>query len=191
MRRILKRFLTRDSRGRTLASNTERLRDDGNGNLHYSHYQTATWCTGCQRPVTDLNELRGRCEFCRSRNLCSQCGEVRCQACARRLCGFCRRGFAGSTPTTVCPICLIRLHRRQAFQDRLLLQQAAFGRRRLVQSEWARLQALRLQAERLRVTGHLQAARLRLNGQMAMMREMNRLRLALANMGRHGGRHLR
>jgi len=183
MRKILKRFLTRDRAGRTLSNETERLTDTGNGVLNLTTSRTATYCPGCRRPVSDVNDHRGRCDYCRSRSLCVQC-EVRCQACSRRLCGYCRRGFAGQAPVTVCPTCLVHLRRRQAFQDRLILQRAAYDRRMIRQRETARLQGLQLQAARFRTMAQLQASRLRIQAQMAMISEINRLRLALAKVRR-------
>ncbi len=167
MRHILRRTVTRDRRGRILDTNVERLSDDGRGRLNLSVQRTAIWCTGCHRPVQDLDELRGRCDLCRSRGLCVRC-ETRCQACSRSLCGRCRRGFTGQTVMTVCPICLHRLHLRQHYIDRLNVRQQAAQRRSLLHREW-------LQAQQLR----LQLARMRLQGRLAARRERNRIMLAL------------
>lgn len=186
MKRILKRFATTDPFGRTLAYSTERLVDDGRGRLQVTALQSAHWCPGCRRPIRDLGDVRGLCDFCRFRGVavrtCIHC-ETRCQCCARRLCGGCRRGFAGPPALTVCPICLAKLHRRQAFQDRTQLRQEALARRVALEREWARIQAVRLQAARLRAVTRIQAARLKLTGQLAMMRELHRMRLNLARPG--------
>ena len=91
---------------------------------------------------------------------------------------------------TVCPICLVRLRRRQVVQAQLFLRKVAFERQMLRQRELTRLQALNLQAAKARVMAQLQAARLRMTGQMAMIREMNRLKMALAKARQHGQRYL-
>lgn len=191
MKKILERFLTTDQSGRVLASNSKRLTDDGRGRTNLTTRSAAFYCPSCHRPITDINGLLGRCDYCRSRRCCSHCA-VRCQACSRLLCGSCRRGHVGQTRiVTVCPICLVRLRQRQAFQDRLLIQKIAFQRRMLGQREVTRLRALQLQAARTRTMGQLQAARMRMTGQLALIREINRLRLALAKERRFGGRYLR
>jgi len=87
---------------------------------------------------------------------------------------------------TVCPICLVRLRQRQAVQDHLHARKVAFERQMLRQRELARLQALNLQVARIRVMAQLQSARLRTTGQLALIREMNRLKLALARAYRYG-----
>ena len=167
MRLILRRTQTRDPRGRTLASQSERLTDDGNGRVQVTETTSAVWCPGCRRPVTNLSELHGRCDHCRVAALCVQC-EVRCQACSRRLCGRCRRGFVGARAMTVCPVCLPRLFARQAYLDRLALRQQALQRASLQHRDWIRLQQLRL---------HL--AQYRTNAQLAASRERNRTMLAI------------
>ena len=190
MRKILKRFFTTDRSGRVLASNTERLTDNGRDRLSVTTRRAAIWCPSCRRPVTDVNGLRGRCDYCRIRSCCEHC-ETRCQVCSRRLCGHCRRGFVGNTGATVCPFCLVRMRQRQAFQDRLLMQIIVFQRQILRQREITRLRALQLQAAKMRTMGQLQAARIRMMGQLALVKEINRLRLALAKESRRGGRYLR
>ena len=189
MRRITKRFLTADRSGHVLSSNSERLTDDGRGHLNVTTRRVAAWCSSCHRPLTDTEQRRGCCDYCRLRSCCDAC-EVRCHVCSRRLCGYCRRGFVGQTSMTVCPICLVRLRQRQAFQDQLLVRKIAFERQMLRQRELTRLHALNLQAARVRVTAQLQAARLRTTGQLALIREMNRVRLALAKAYRYGPRYL-
>lgn len=141
MKRIFKRFLIQSPRGRTLSSSSERLCDDGEGNVHVVHSQNVGYCPGCRRPIADLNELRGRCDYCRRGGLCDQCGEVRCRACGRRLCSSCRRGFPGQSTITACPTCFVRLQQRQAFTDAMLLQrEAMLHRRQLFQELLAREQ---------------------------------------------------
>ncbi len=189
MRKVMKRFLTVDRTGHVLSSSTENLADDGRGRLSVTARRSATRCPSCHRPVTDVEQLRGRCDYCRLRRCCNHC-ETRCRVCSRLLCGHCRRGFVGQTLATVCPICLSRLWRRQAFQDQLFIRKALFERQMHRQRELTRLQALNLQAARIRVMAQLQAARLRATGQMAMIREMNRLKLALAKTHRYGQRYL-
>ena len=178
MRMILRRTQTRDPRGRTLATQSERLTDDGSGRVQVTETRTAVWCPGCRRPVNDLSELRGRCDHCRVAALCVRC-EIQCQACSRRLCGRCRRGFAGASAMTVCPVCLVRLSARQAYLDRLTLRQQALQRASLQHREWLRLQQLRLQI-----------AQYRTNAQFTVARERNRIVLALMR-NRNRGRYLR
>jgi len=190
MRKIVKRYQTVDPRGRVLARNTERLADDGYGRVSLATRTVAARCSGCGRFIGDLSELRGYCDYCRRRACCIQC-ETRCQVCSRRLCVGCRRGFVGQAAMTVCPICLFRLRRRQAFLDRYTLEKAAFERRMFVQRERAHLQTLYLQAERMRIMAQLQAARMRMMGQLAVMREINRLKLALFKARPFDGRYLR
>ena len=179
MRHIHRRTLTRDRHGRTLDTSVERLSDDGRGRLNLSVQRTAIWCTGCHRPVQDLNELRGRCDSCRARGICARC-ESRCQACARNLCGRCRRGFAGHSTMTVCPICLVRLQRRQLYIDQLQARQMYAQRRSFIHREWLRNQHLRLQL-----------ARMRLQGRIAAMRERNRIMLTLLKRNPHGRWYIR
>lgn len=165
--------MTRDHRGRVLASQSERLTDDGRGRVQVSETHTAVWCPGCRRPVNDISELRGHCDYCGTRGVCVRC-ETNCHACSRRLCGRCRRGFPGPPPMTVCPICLNRLHARQIYLDRLHLRQQALQRRSLMHREWLSLQHLRLQLARLRVNGQLTAARERNRIMLALMRNRPR-----------------
>jgi len=187
-KKIMKRFLTVGRTGNVLGGNTENLVDDGRGRISFTARRLAGRCPSCRRPITDVAQQVGRCDYCR-RGFCDHCA-TRCQVCARRLCGDCRRGFVGRTWMTVCPICLVRLRQRQAFQDQLLMRKVAFERQMLRQRELTRLQALNLQAAKARVMAQLQAARLRMTGQMAMIREMNRLNMALAKARRYGQRYL-
>ena len=198
---ILKRFLTTDRSGRVIVGNTERITDNGHGRLSLTTRRSTTRCPSCHRPITDINGLRGSCDYCGTNSCCESC-DIQCHVCSRRLCGHCRRGFVGQNRMTVCPICLDRLRRWQASQDHLLMQKTSFERRLLGQRERTRLQALRLQAERARMMGQLQAARirttsqvatakLRMTGQLAAIREINRLRIALAKERQRNGRYLR
>ena len=193
MRRIIKRNLVRDLFGRAVTGQTERLTDRGDGRIHVLTEQTATFCSGCRRPVTNTDELRGRCDYCRVRGICSSCEQNgRCQACSKRLCGGCRRGFVGSTTTmTVCPPCWVRLTRRQVIQDRIQRQQMALQHWAMRQQVRARAEALRIQAARARMAAHLQQARLRQSRSLAMMREVNRLQLFIARIAQRGRRYLR
>ena len=167
MKRIIKRFLTTDGRGRPLIVNSERLFDDQRGRLSLTTQRTAISCSGCRRPLVNFEELRGRCDACGIRGSCLHC-ETKCDACSRRICGRCRRGFAGPPPRTVCLICLHRLRKRQAFLDEQVLHQAAFQRRMHLQRQWLRVQALRLRATQLRAQERL-----------VLLREMHKLRLVL------------
>ncbi|MBN2456395.1 MAG: hypothetical protein JXB29_07680 [Sedimentisphaerales bacterium] len=187
MRNIFKRKIIVDKTGRTMLGNSERLVDNGRNRLHHTHRQAVIWCPGCGRPVTDVSELAGRCDYCRTRTCCAHC-ETHCQVCARRLCGNCRRGFVGSRIITVCPICLIKLRQRQHFEDQMLMRKAAIQNWALRQQQINHINALRLQAARSRMIGHIQASRIRTNGQLALIREINRVKLALAKMWCNGGR---
>lgn len=179
-----------------MSQNAERFQDNGSGRVIHSAHRTLIRCQGCHHLVEEVSDLRGRCDYCRTRGCCIHC-ETRCQGCSRRLCWACRRGFAGQTLMTLCPVCLVKVQRRQAFLDYEMRRQAIFQRRILAQRELARIQGLRAQNSRTRAMGFLQAARLRMNsqiqaarmrqaGQIAVMREMNRLRLTLANLIYHG-----
>lgn len=190
MTRIVRRTLVRDPAGRPLSVQSERVTDDGSGSLQQTTERTAHWCSGCGRPVTELSELRGTCDHCRSRGCCVHCLS-HCQLCARRLCGQCRHGFAGQPALTVCTTCLRKLIRRQLLQD----QQAAFTQelarlRTLQQSQHAifeqelnrhRLfqhdQALRLNFERTYLMAQLQAARMGLTLNLRPRRERFVLKL--------------
>lgn len=166
MRRLLRRNLIRDSSGRTLSLQSERLTDNGTGSIHVTTQQSAGWCSGCRRPITNLSELRGDCDVCHTRGCCVHCLS-QCQVCSRRICGHCRRGFAGQRSLTVCADCQQWLIQRQAWEDKRTIQQAAFDRE---QAEFDReiarhrlfqqMQALQLQAERTRLLAEAQSARL-------------------------------
>jgi len=190
MPRILKRIFTQDQQGRILGQQAERLTDDGQGSTQVTTYRRTIACTGCRRPVSEADDLQGVCDYCRARGLCTRCMTL-CAVCSRRLCIGCRRGFAGDVRATVCPICLARLQRRQAFQDQVAIRRMAIQHQLLRQREWARIQALRLQAARVRANAEYQAARLRQTGRLAALREMSRLRLALARAGRYVVRSFR
>jgi len=178
MRRIIKRFAATDRLGHPLLTNTERLADDGRGRSYVSTQRTVVGCPGCRRPISDLSELHGRCDYCRERQICGHC-ETRCNACARRLCWRCRRGFVGPPAVATCPTCYTRLRNRQLLQDRFAWQEAVFRRRMLLQREINRVHALRMQATRLRQLGTL-----------AAIREMNKLQLAIMKARLHARRSL-
>lgn len=160
MRRILRRYITRDASGRPISIQIERLSDDGAGSLQLSNERTARLCSGCRRPVADISEMRGMCDCCRARECCVHC-LCQCHVCSRRLCGRCRRGFGGPPAVTVCGYCRERLLARQAILDERDFEQATFDRyvaqQRLVHQQ----ETLRLEEERLQLTAEAQAARLR------------------------------
>jgi hypothetical protein len=132
--RIVRRTLVRDPAGRPLSVQSERVTDDGSGSIQQTAERTARWCSGCRRPVTELSELRGVCDHCRSRGCCVHCLS-HCQVCARRLCGHCRHGFAGPPALTVCAACQRRLLHRQLLQDRQTLFEQDLSRFRLLQQD--------------------------------------------------------
>ena len=179
MTQILRRQLTRSPNGQVFTHDTERLTDDGRGHVHHTTHRTAVRCTGCGALASGTEHLRGRCDYCRTRGTCTHC-LASCQVCSRRLCGACRRGFAGPPPMTVCQICLAKLIRRQAFEDQWRLRQAAVQHQMLQQRERARLDAMRLQAARMQTMAHLHAARMRLTAQLqaARMRQANQMAMA-------------
>lgn len=176
--RILKRYFTTDGSGRIIASNTERLTEDGGGNVHLTSRHTALRCSGCLRPLTDVSQARGRCDYCGIRGCCTEC-IVKCQACSRRLCGRCRRSFVGNTTNTVCPTCAVKLQRRQVYIDRVNTQKLHLQYRMQLRREQTRLDALRLQAMRMRQSA-----------QLAAIREANRARMAGMQARNHAIRYL-
>ena len=190
MAKIFKRFLITDRLGRVVSSNSERLNDDGRGRTSLTNRRVAIWCQSCHRPVMDVAELRGKCDYCRLRKCCSRC-ETACRICSRRLCGYCKRGFVGNTVFTVCPICLVRMRQRQMFHDQILMRKMALHGQILRQRERTRIEALRLQAARARMMGRLQAARLSNHGRLSLIREINKVKLALARLWYNNARHLR
>jgi len=165
MRRIIRRDITRDTTGHVLQTGGELLTDDGHGSVFVTNRRTALWCPSCARPLTDIAEVRGRCEWCRhARNTCVACWS-RCSLCNRVLGGCCTLGFSGRTSGSVCPGCLQRLQRRQAYEDCIAARQAAGQMRILQQREQLRRYALKLQAQRFRTMTRL-----------ALLREMMRSR---------------
>ncbi len=209
MKKILKQHLITSQNGKVLNRSTERLTDNGCGMLNLTTRSTATHCPNCQTLVTDINKLRGRCDYCRTQSCCENC-ETKCKVCSRKLCGRCRRGFVGqSSIITVCPICLNYLRQRQAFNDRLLIQKIGHQRQIMRQHEVARLRALQLQASGIRsrnqiqITGmktrnqmqvagmksrsQMQIARAKINAKLAIIREINRLKIALLKERRNCG----
>ena len=198
MKKILKQHLITSQNGKVLNRNTERLSDNGSERLNLTTRKTAIQCSNCQRPVTDIDKLRGRCDICRVQSCCENC-ETRCKVCSRKLCGRCRRGFVGqSSIITVCPICLNYLRQRQAFNDRLLIQKIRHQRQIMHQREVTRLRGLQLQAagmkarNRIQISGmnarnRIHVAKTRMNGKLAMIREINRLKIALLKERRNCG----
>ena len=174
MARIIRNSITHDPSGRPLLGSTHRLIDDGRGNIVSYRTRRSIPCPNCRRQITGLDQARGLCNWCGLRHTCDHCDAI-CKVCSRRLCGSCRRGFAGDRGLiTVCPHCLKKLLRRQVRNDHLNQQQAELRMRHFVQQEHARRTAL-----------YIQAARFRANQRLAARREANRMRLAVL---RHGSR---
>jgi hypothetical protein len=165
VRRIVKRILVRDPAGRPLSIRSERVTDDGIGGLQSTTEQTATFCSGCRRPITDLSERRGKCDDCHRHECCVHCLS-QCYLCSKRLCGACRRGFAGPPAVTVCQACRQRLIERQTMRDRQLEFEQAVIRHRMYHQD----QALRLNEHRLALAAQLQAARLGVNKKNRLQR---------------------
>lgn len=190
MKKILKQFLITSPSGEVLNRNTEHLIDNGQGRLNYTTRSTAVSCPNCRRPVTDISKLRGQCDICRTQTCCENC-ETKCRVCSRRLCGHCRRGFVGqSSVITVCPICLNYLRQRQAFNDQLLIHKIRDQHQLMRQHEAEKTRALQLQAAAMRSRrqiqiadmtsrNRIQAAKMNIDGRLALIREINRLRIAL------------
>ncbi len=189
-RSILKRRIRVDSSGRVFPGNTERLTDDGRGNLQITGRGPIRWCSNYRGAISDPDERSSRCDCCGQRACCERCRAV-CRVCSRLLCRSCRRGFAGSALLTVCPACYVRLRQRQAFVDQMLIRKAAIQSQILRQRERTHIHALRLQAARTRMMGQLQAARIRNSGRLAVLREMNKIKMALARAGYHRVWYLR
>jgi hypothetical protein len=187
MRNIFKRRIIVDPTGHTMHGNSERLTDNGRNRLNYTQRQQAIWCPNCRRPITDISELTGRCDYCRMRTCCERC-QTYCRICTRRLCGNCRRGFVGSRIFTVCPVCLVKLQQRQYLEDQMLARKVAIENWSLRQRQINYVNSLRLQAERARMIGQIQASRIRTSGQLAALREINRIKLALAKLRFFNGR---
>src|SRR5688572_27742828 len=165
MRQIVKRDVLRDMHGQVLLTGGELLTDDGQGNVFVTNRRTAVWCPSCTRPLTDVAELRGRCEWCRrGRNTCLACWS-RCGLCSRGMGGCCARGFSGKTSGSVCPGCLQGLQQRRAYEDAVATRRAGDQMRLLQQRERLRQRALLLQAQRFRTMTRL-----------AILREMMRSR---------------
>lgn len=191
MRRVIRRSITTDAEGHALHGDTERIADDGDGRVHAVVRRSTMACQSCRRPVSETAELRGCCDHCRQRRLCVRC-EKQCGVCGRNLCGHCRRGFVGAITMTVCPVCLVRLHERQAYDDRLMLERVLFERHLHQQQQMARMDALRLQAERTALMADLQGARLRLTAQLAEQRRPPSLMgVAMAKVWNYGTQLLR
>lgn len=158
MRHIDRQYLTCDPTGRPLTVHSEQPSDDGDGNLQLRSRKSTLWCSGCRRPVSELSELRGACDVCRTRGCCVYC-ITRCQVCSRRLCGRCRHGFAGPPPVAVCSMCQHRLSERRYLADQMAMQSSAFQEYLSRQRLQHQAQALQITAQRNHVMARLQAAR--------------------------------
>lgn len=190
-RKIIKRSLTIDESGQVIRSDTERLNDSGQGQLNLTTRQMVLRCRSCNSPVTDVNGFRGRCDICRTRDICGNCGS-KCQVCSKNLCGHCKRGFVTNGATfTVCPTCSIALYQRQIAIDRMLLRKLQLQQQHLRQRECYLMQNLQLQTARLRMNGRLQAQKIIEYRRANRIRERNRYLMALLRTGQNGIRYLR
>ena len=187
MRNLVKRRIIVDPTGRIIHGNSERLSDNGNDRLYYTHRQEALWCPNCKRPITNIDELTGRCDYCGTQSCCTAC-QTHCHVCNRRLCGRCRRGFVGSHHYTVCPSCLAKLLHRQYIEDQMLARKATYELWAIRQRQLNYIRALRLQAARARMAGQIQASRIHTSGQLAALREISKIKLALAKLRYFSGR---
>ena len=185
MKGIFKKFVKKDQNGRLLSITTERLIDNGMGKISQTTNNQVIQCPGCRRHISDINELRGRCHCCYSRTCCVHC-ESKCAVCSRRLCLACRRGFTnGQSLVTSCPNCLVKLKRRQAYQDRLLLNKINFDRQVSINRERVRLLnnglVIRLPGRRAIVSPRW----------FGIIQRLNMIRQLFGNRGRGNGRFLR
>lgn len=191
MARVVRRTITTTPQGAPIGGSTERIADDGNGRVHAIVRRSTMTCQGCRRPVTDTGELRGQCDCCGRRPLCSRCQQM-CEVCGRSLCGTCLRGFVGNVRLRVCPGCLVRVQDRQHYEEQLMREQVAFERHLQAEREFSRLTALRLQAQRTQIVAEHQDARLRLAMRQAGAQTSPGLvRRAFSGMWRYGQRLLR
>lgn len=189
-KRIFKRQLTTDRLGHFRPDNSESIIDNGR-TIHHLVHRHAQWCSSCGRRIIDDHDLRGFCDYCRQRRCCSLC-ETHCKICSRRLCSHCRRGFVGNSVLTVCPVCLAKLNQRQRMQDEIMVRKIALQRHLLLQRERTRIEALKLQAAKARLMAQLQYSRLSSSHRLALLREVNKVKLALVNLWqKENGRKLR
>ena len=172
MARIRRSSVTHDRQGRPIIGVTQHLSDDGRGNITSYKRHHSIPCSNCHRQITELSQVRGKCQWCGKKHTCDLCDAV-CQCCSRRLCGSCRSGFAGDGRLiTVCPRCLKVLQQRQAEKDRMAREQAQLRKQQAYQQMCAKRAALRIQAAKLKA--HLA---------LAARREANRMRLAIFKNG--------
>jgi hypothetical protein len=140
-----------DPTGRVLSKSGEHLRDAGNGLTRVVRTVVRRRCCGCGRPLESAAQITGRCDCCPVGPLCIGC-ESRCASCARRVCRHCKRGFVwGTRPLTVCPNCLTRLHRRIAYEQRMVARRDRTAQRAMTERLRLQQQALRL---RIALRGH-------------------------------------
>lgn len=190
-RKIIKQILTTDESGRVIGSNTERLDDNGRGQLNLTQRRGVTHCPSCNGVIANVEGSRGKCDICRVRDICSNCGS-KCQVCSKNLCSRCKKGFVTHSATfTVCATCRIALYQRQIAIDRMLLRKLQLQRQHLRQRERYLMRNLQLQTARLRMNGRLQARKLIEYRRANRIRERNRYLTALLRMGQNGIRHLR
>ena len=183
MRTILKRFVKKDCQGRILTTTSERLVDDGNGRIYLLNSNTFANCPTCNRLITDISDLKGRCQNCFANVCCSHCLS-QCQLCLRFIGPYCKRGFAGQTQITVCPVCLNVLNHRQALQDKIAADKTNFERQIIIQRERIKL----LQSGVLRqIPGGKTLSTL---GQLAVMKRLRQIEQDQKERTRQNARYL-
>ena len=191
MKKIIKRSIVTDHSGIPITGDSEHLNDDGSGRYNLTNRKQVTRCPNCHRPISDISELRGQCDICRTKSVCSQCIAT-CRGCSKVLCGRCRRGFVNNSGTyTVCDSCRILFQQRQAYYDRINMQKLLYERARIKQKERQQLRSLQLNAAKLKAMGKLQAIKIHNAAQMARLRERNRCQIALLRARQNARRNLR
>lgn len=151
MSRVTKQHILVDPRGRILTRTVEQLVDDPAHGMRVTRITAAARCGGCGRPVTDPEQVTGRCSWCGHGSLCGHCTTA-CGVCSRAICTRCRHGFVwGSTPIAACPSCYRRLSSRAYHEQRERTRQAAFVRSVQRQHAYHRALTMRLQMLRMGV----------------------------------------
>ena len=191
MKKITKRSIVTDQTGMPITGDSEHLNDDGNGRYNVMTRKQVTRCPNCHRPISDVSELRGQCDICRIRSVCSQCIAT-CRGCSKVLCGRCRKGFVNNSGTyTVCHSCRILFQHSQAYYNRLNMQRLRYERARIQLRERQHMRSLQLNAAKLRAMAKLQAIKIHSAGQMARLREHNKCQIALMRARQNARRNSR
>jgi len=126
MKKIVKRFLKKDSQGKELYELVEEVLDDDSDNINYNKELRIATCETCSRPIENINEIRGYCEYCGNESrLCIHCASL-CKVCGRTICPRCKRGF--NKDLTCCPDCYEILLLLKITEDRRAQEKIDFER---------------------------------------------------------------